>query len=76
MYANWAKNTLKNAINKLKNKACDVIIANDVSNVEIGFNNDDNQVVFISQNQQQNIGKNSKIKIADKILKIFIKEFL
>jgi phosphopantothenoylcysteine decarboxylase/phosphopantothenate--cysteine ligase len=75
-FAAETQNTLKNAINKLKNKACDVIIANDVSNAEIGFNNDDNQVVFISQNQQQNIGKNSKIKIADKILKIFIKEFL
>jgi len=75
-FAAETQNTLKNAINKLKNKACDVIIANDVSNAEIGFNNDDNQVVFISQNQQQNISKNSKIKIADKILKIFIKEFL
>ncbi len=75
-FAAETQNTLKNAQNKLNNKACDVIILNDVSKTEIGFNSDQNQVVFISQNQQQKIAKNSKSKIAKKILKIFIKEFL
>jgi phosphopantothenoylcysteine decarboxylase/phosphopantothenate--cysteine ligase len=75
-FAAETQNTLKNAQNKLKNKACDVVILNDVSNDEIGFNSDENQVVFISQNNQQNIAQNSKSKIAEKILKIFIKEFL
>jgi phosphopantothenoylcysteine decarboxylase/phosphopantothenate--cysteine ligase len=75
-FAAETQNTLKNAQNKLKNKACDVVILNDVSNDEIGFNSDENQVVFISQNNQQNIAQNSKSKIAGKILKIFIKEFL
>ncbi|WP_428086164.1 bifunctional phosphopantothenoylcysteine decarboxylase/phosphopantothenate--cysteine ligase CoaBC [Candidatus Thioglobus sp.] len=70
------QNALENAKNKLKNKACDAIILNDVANAEIGFNSDENEVIFISKNQQQNIAKNSKIKIAEKILKIFIKEFL
>jgi len=49
---------------------------NDVSNAEIGFNSDENQVIFISKKQQKNIAKNSKAKIAKNILKIFIKEFL
>ncbi len=75
-FAAETQNTLENAQIKLKNKASDVIILNDVSSDEIGFNSDKNQVIFISQNQQQNIAKNSKIKIADNILKIFIKEFL
>ncbi|SMN15449.1 Phosphopantothenoylcysteine decarboxylase / Phosphopantothenoylcysteine synthetase [uncultured Candidatus Thioglobus sp.] len=75
-FAAETQNTLENAQIKLKNKASDVIILNDVSSDEIGFNSDENQVIFISQNQQQNIAKNSKIKIADNILKIFIKEFL
>ncbi len=75
-FAAETQNILENAQIKLKNKASDVIILNDVSSDEIGFNSDKNQVIFISQNQQQNIAKNSKIKIADNILKIFIKEFL
>ncbi len=75
-FAAETQNTLENAKNKLKNKACDAIILNDVSDSEIGFNNDENQVIFVSQNQQQNIAKNSKTKVAEKILKIFIKEFL
>jgi phosphopantothenoylcysteine decarboxylase / phosphopantothenate---cysteine ligase len=75
-FAAETQNTLENAKNKLKNKGCDAIILNDVSNVEIGFNNDENQVVFISQNLQKNIAKTSKINVAENILKIFIKEFL
>ncbi|MDG2395863.1 bifunctional phosphopantothenoylcysteine decarboxylase/phosphopantothenate--cysteine ligase CoaBC [Candidatus Thioglobus sp.] len=75
-FAAETQNTLENAKNKLKNKGCDAIILNDVSNTEIGFNKDENQVVFISQNLQENIAKNSKTNVAEKILKIFIKEFL
>ncbi len=75
-FAAETQHTLKNALNKLENKGCDVIIANDVSNAEIGFNHEDNQVIFISQKQQQALAKNSKANIADKLLKIFIKEFL
>jgi phosphopantothenoylcysteine decarboxylase/phosphopantothenate--cysteine ligase len=75
-FAAETQNGLKNAQIKLKNKACDAIILNDVSNAEIGFNSDENQGVFISQTQQQNIAKNSKPKMAQKILEIFIREFL
>jgi phosphopantothenoylcysteine decarboxylase/phosphopantothenate--cysteine ligase len=75
-FAAETQNTLENAQLKLKNKGCEVIILNDVSNAEIGFNSDENQVIFISQKQQKNIAKNSKTKIANNILTIFIKEFL
>ena len=75
-FAAETQNTLKNAQLKLKNKSCEAIILNDVSTPEIGFNSDENQVVFISQKQQKNIAKNSKIKIAKNILEIFINEFL
>jgi phosphopantothenoylcysteine decarboxylase/phosphopantothenate--cysteine ligase len=75
-FAAETQNTLKNAQLKLKNKGCEAIILNDVSNTEIGFNSDENQVTFISKKQQKNIAKNSKAKIAKNILKIFIKEFL
>ena len=75
-FAAETQNTLKNAQLKLKNKGCEAIILNDVSKTEIGFNSDENQVIFISQKQQENIAKNSKTKIAKNILEIFIKEFL
>ncbi len=75
-FAAETQNTLKNAEIKLKNKGCDAVILNDVSDADIGFNNDENQVTFISKKQQKNISKNSKSKVAEKILNIFIKEFL
>ncbi len=75
-FAAETQNTLKNAQKKLKNKGCDVIILNDVSNADFGFNVDENEVVFLSQNLNKKIAKNSKQKVAKKILEIFIKEYL
>ncbi|BBB22933.1 phosphopantothenoylcysteine decarboxylase/phosphopantothenate-cysteine ligase [Abyssogena phaseoliformis symbiont OG214] len=75
-FAAETQNTLKKAQKKLKNKGCDVIILNDVSNADFGFNVDENEVVFLSQNLNKKIAKNSKQKVAKKILAIFIKEYL
>ncbi|QKQ23643.1 bifunctional phosphopantothenoylcysteine decarboxylase/phosphopantothenate--cysteine ligase CoaBC [Candidatus Ruthia endofausta] len=75
-FAAETQNTLKNAQKKLKNKGCDVIILNDVSNTDFGSNVDENEVVFLSQNLNKKIAKNSKKKVAKKILAIFIKEYL
>ncbi len=75
-FAAETQNTLKNAQKKLKNKVCDVIILNDISKADFGFNMDENEVVFLSQNLNKKIAKNSKPKVAKKILEIFIKEYL
>ena len=75
-FAAETENIVKNAQNKLKNKGCDVIIANDVSKPDFGMKNDDNEVYFISQNFSEKIEKNNKQKIARKIVKIFIRKFL
>ncbi|MBW5290850.1 MAG: Phosphopantothenoylcysteine decarboxylase [Candidatus Ruthia sp. Asou_11_S2] len=75
-FAAETQNTLKNAQKKLKNKGCDVIILNDVSKADFGFNMDENEVVFLSRNLNKKIAKNSKQKVAKKILEIFIKECL
>jgi phosphopantothenoylcysteine decarboxylase/phosphopantothenate--cysteine ligase len=75
-FAAETQNMLKNAQKKLKNKGCDVIILNEVSNTDFGFNVDENEVVFLSQNLNKKIAKNSKKKVAKKILEIFIKECL
>ena len=39
------ENIIKNSIEKMREKHCDIIIANDVSNKEIGFNVDFNEVI-------------------------------
>ncbi len=75
-FAAETQNALENAQKKLHNKGCDAIILNDVSNADFSFNSNDNEVTFVSQNQQQKIAKNSKQKIAKKLIEIFIKEYL
>lgn len=47
-FAAETENLLDNARSKLLRKGLDLVIANDVSDTEIGFGSDDNQVVLIS----------------------------
>jgi phosphopantothenoylcysteine decarboxylase/phosphopantothenate--cysteine ligase len=61
-------NIVENAKLKLKNKNLDMIICNDVSNPEIGFDSDNNEVHLITNHSEQLLTKTSKIKIAKKIL--------
>ncbi len=59
----------KNAIKKLKEKNCDIIIANDVSDQKIGFDSDFNEVTIFYQNDKEEklIYKN-KTLISDEIV--------
>jgi len=74
-FAAETENYINNANKKLKNKNCDAIILNDVSNSEIGIKSDDNEVYFITKNSSEKINKNSKQIIAEKIIKNITKEF-
>ncbi len=74
-FAAETENYLNNAIQKLKNKNCDAIILNDVSNSEIGLKSDDNEVYFITGNRSEKINKNSKQIVAEKIVKKITEEF-
>ena len=68
---------VKNSINKMKNKYCDIMIANDVSKKDSGFNVDYNKVSIIDKKGNiQNISKNKKSFIAAKVAKKIIDEFL
>tara|TARA_B100000902_G_C27231891_1_gene875278 strand:+ start:195 stop:1400 length:1206 start_codon:yes stop_codon:yes gene_type:complete len=61
----------KNAIQKLENKNCDWIIANDVSNKKIGFNSDFNEVSIHYKNRDIRIEKlkyKKKSEISDEIV--------
>ena len=68
-FAAETENLLANAKNKLNNKGCDAIILNDVSNNHIGLKSDQNEVFFITDNQCEKIEINSKIIIAQKLVK-------
>ena len=71
------ENLLKNSIDKMREKYCDMIIANDVSNKKIGFNSEFNEVIVIDKNgETQKIKKNSKKFIASIIAKKIVNSFL
>ena len=71
------ENLLENSIIKLKEKYCDLIVANDVSKKDIGFNVDYNKVLIIEKNGKVNsIGKNKKSFIANIIANTIINKFL
>ena len=58
-----------NAIEKLKNKNCDMIIANDVSDHNIGFNSDFNEVtIFYKNNKKEKLFVKNKSLISEEIV--------
>ena len=70
-------NLVKNSIKKMQDKFCDIMIANDVSNKEVGINSDFNEVIIIDKNgKTEKIKKNSKKFIASVIAKKIVETFL
>ena len=68
---------IENSIYKLNQKYCDMIVANDVSKKEIGFNVDYNKISIIEKNGKiENVPKNTKSYIATKIAKKIIDKLL
>ena len=67
----------KNSLIKLKKKNCDLIIANDVSKKDKGFNSEYNEVSIIDNNGNiKIIKKNKKSFIASKIAEIILDKLL
>ena len=61
---------IENSQKKISEKNCDWLIANDVSNKEIGFDSDFNEVsIFYKNGEIENISKDKKSVIANKIVK-------
>ena len=75
-FAAETQNLVENAQNKLKNKGCDAIILNDVSRCDLGFKSDENEVLFLTQENSIKIEKNSKQKLGRKIIEILSEQFL
>jgi len=71
------KNLIENSIHKMNIKYCDMIIANDVSKKETGFNVDFNKISIIEKNGKvENFPKNTKSYIAGKIAKKIVDKLL
>ncbi len=71
------ENLIKNSKLKIKEKYCDLIIANDVSKKNQGFNSDYNKVSIIDKKGNvQSIPKNKKSFIANKIAEIIVDKLL
>jgi len=75
-FAAETNDILKFAKEKKNRKYCDWIVANDISNSEIGFNSDYNAVSIIYENKVEKIEKNFKSYIANKIVKKIINNFI
>ena len=59
----------KNALKKLKNKNCDWIITNDVSNQSIGFDSDFNEVtIFYKNNKKEKLFAKNRSLISEEIV--------
>ena len=70
-FAAETSNLEKNAIEKLKNKNCDWIIANDISKNEAGFGNENNEVTIFYENKEmkkEKLSLKNKSEISDEIV--------
>jgi phosphopantothenoylcysteine decarboxylase/phosphopantothenate--cysteine ligase len=63
----------KNAQKKLREKNCDLIVANDVSRTDAGLESDENEVtIFFRDGEQKKISRAFKKIIARELIKIFL----
>ena len=67
-FAAETENFIENAKIKLKQKRCDAILLNDISNTEIGLNSDENELHLITINNSYKIKQNTKQIVAEKII--------
>ena len=77
-FAAESENLFDNARSKLGKKGCDLIVANDVSNNEIGFESDFNEVHLFYKDKNiddEKIPKNFKSVIADELIKKITNKF-
>jgi phosphopantothenoylcysteine decarboxylase / phosphopantothenate---cysteine ligase len=75
-FAAETNNVIEYAKKKLEQKHCDWIIANDVSDKNIGFNSKNNEISIIRKNQEiEKISKREKSELATLLVQKILKEF-
>jgi phosphopantothenoylcysteine decarboxylase/phosphopantothenate--cysteine ligase len=71
-FAAETQNLKDNAQNKLRQKNCDIVVANDVSHSNIGMERDENEVtVFFKNGQEKKFSRAPKQNLARELVKIF-----
>ena len=75
-FAAETNEVIKFAKKKKENKYCDWIVANDVSNPDIGFDSEYNAVSIIYDDKIEKINKNLKSYIANELAKKIINNFI
>lgn len=68
-FAAETENLEENAKGKLRRKSCDLLVANDVSRSDIGFDQDENEVLFFfADGREERLAKAGKREIAREII--------
>ena len=76
-FAAETQNLTQSALEKLRNKKLDLIVANDISAPGIGFQSDNNQVTLVDSNEQvENLPRMAKQEIANILLDKISKDAL
>ena len=73
-FAAETNDLLANARSKLKNKGCDWIIANRVNAESLHMGGEENEVIIIKKNEEINLAKQSKERIAKFICEKIVEE--
>lgn len=72
-FAAETENLEANARLKLERKACDLVVANDVSRTDIGFDSADNEVLLVfREGRVQALPMQSKRELAEKLVEIIV----
>ncbi len=66
--AEYGEAGLERARDKLRRKGLDMIVFNDISRTDIGFNSDYNEVVVITPDEETRVERAAKERIAETIL--------
>ena len=71
------ENIINNSMEKMQNKLCDIMVANDVSKKGVGFNTDFNEVIIIDKKgNTEKVKKSSKRFIASIVARKIMNSFL
>jgi phosphopantothenoylcysteine decarboxylase/phosphopantothenate--cysteine ligase len=74
-FAAETQDVMRYASAKLSNKKLDLIIANDVSNTDIGFNSEDNSVTLIWNGGREHMPKTSKQQLSRNLISVIGDQF-
>lgn len=69
-FAAETENVVENARGKLIRKGCDMVVANDVSRKDIGFDANENEVILVFRDDEESVAKADKHRIAHSVVEV------